>query len=200
MTEFETPHGPARVTAYPVERAHGALLLGHGAGGGFAAPDLTAATEVANARGFHVAQIEQPYRVAGKRAPAPARQLDAAWLSVAKELAGSWYAGLPLLFGGRSSGSRVACRTAADGGAAAVLCLAFPEHPPGKPERSRQSELDAVELPTLVVQGRKDAFGAPLVRGRQELVTLDGDHSLKADISGLRTAVAEWLERIKAVI
>lgn len=193
-TEVETPHGPARVELHPAPRPAGAaLLLGHGAGGGFGAPDLHAVTGVATDAGFDVVQIKQPYRVAGRRAPAPARQLDAAWLAVVAHLRAGRCAGMPLIFGGRSSGARVACRTSAEGGASAVLCLAFPEHPPGKPERSRQAELDAVALPVLVVQGERDPFGRPTVAGRHELVMVAGDHSLKTEPDTLRRSVAEWL-------
>jgi pimeloyl-ACP methyl ester carboxylesterase len=104
-----------------------------------------------------VALVEQPYRVAGRRAPAPAAQLDTAWLAVVDHLRGE----LPLLFGGRSSGARVACRTATAGGAAGVLCLAFPVHPPGRPEKDRLAELAAPTVPVLVVQGERDPFGRP---------------------------------------
>ncbi|MGH3978394.1 MAG: alpha/beta hydrolase family protein, partial [Pseudonocardiaceae bacterium] len=142
-----------------------------------------------------VALVEQPYRVAGRRAPAPARQLDAAWLAVAARLGDGVFADLPLVFGGRSSGARVACRTAADGGAAAVLCLAFPVHPVGRPDRSRMGELDCVEVPVLVVQGERDPFGRPEPAAGREVVLLSGDHSLKVDPVGVGRAVGEWLER-----
>lgn len=102
----------------------------------------------------------------------------------------------PLATGGRSFGARVACRTAADTGADAVLCLAFPEHPPGKPEKSRQGELDAVEVPVLVVQGKSDPFGMPTASGMREVVAIKGNHSLKSDLDGLGQAVASWLARI----
>ncbi|PXY21063.1 alpha/beta family hydrolase [Prauserella muralis] len=194
--EIDTPHGPARAELHCAEEGSAALLLGHGAGGGIEAPDLVTATRSAQAAGVHVALVEQPYRVAGRRAPAPAKQLDTAWLAVAEELAGTWFDGLPLVFGGRSSGARVACRTAAEGQAAAVLCLAFPVHPPGKPEKTRQPELDAVEVPTLVVQGERDPFGNPEAGPHHEVVVLPGDHSLKADPDGLSRAVAEWLGRV----
>jgi predicted alpha/beta-hydrolase family hydrolase len=144
----------------------------------------------------HVALVEQPYRVAGRKAPAPARQLDVAWLAVADDLGERWFDGLPLLFGGRSSGARVACRTSVDGQAVAVLCLAFPVHPPGKPEKSRAAELAGVEVPTLVVQGETDPFGRPESAHHREVVLLKGDHSLKADSDGLHRAVTEWLGRI----
>ncbi|NUT95498.1 MAG: alpha/beta hydrolase, partial [Saccharothrix sp.] len=173
-----------------------ALLLGHGAGGGIAAPDLVAATRAAVDAGVHVALVEQPYRVAGRRAPAPAKQLDAAWLAVAEDLGETWFDEVPLLFGGRSSGARVACRTSAEGQAVAVLCLAFPVHPPGKPEKSRLDELEGVEVPALVVQGETDPFGRPDPAHHREVVLLKGDHNLKADLDGVHRAVAEWLGRI----
>src|SRR5882757_8176051 len=175
MLEIETPHGLARVDLHCVPEGRAGLLLGHGAGGGVSAPDLVAAAQSARRAGVHVALVEQPYRVAGRRAPAPAKQLDTAWLAVVEYLGAGVLEGLPLVFGGRSSGARVACRTSEEGGAAAVLCLAFPVHPPGKPEKDRLPELAGVEVPVLVVQG---------------------DHSLKGDLDGLARAVGEWLERV----
>jgi len=143
----------------------------------------------------HVALVEQPYRVAGRRAPAPARELDAAWLTVAEELTAGVFADLPLVFGGRSSGARVACRTAAEGGACAVLCLAFPVHPVDRPEKSRMPELDGVEVPVLVVQGESDPFGRPEPDPGREVVLLAEGHTLGADPDALGRTVAEWLER-----
>jgi len=192
----DTPHGPAAVKLHRAPDARAALLLGHGAGGGLTAPDLVAATRAAQRVGVDVALVEQPYRVAGRRAPPPAAQLDAAWLAVADELGRRSFDGMPLVFGGRSSGARVACRTASAGGAAAVLCLAFPVHPPGKPEKTRLDELDSVEQPVLVVQGERDPFGRPPPHAHRELVLLPGDHSLKADPDALGRAVGEWLDRV----
>jgi predicted alpha/beta-hydrolase family hydrolase len=143
-----------------------------------------------------VALVEQPYRVAGRRAPAPAGQLDEAWLAVVDDLAERWFVDLPLVFGGRSSGARVACRTASEGEAVAVLCLAFPLHPPGKPEKTRLPELDGVDVPVLVVQGEKDTFGRPEPAHHREVVLLPGDHSLKADVKGVSQTVQEWLARV----
>jgi predicted alpha/beta-hydrolase family hydrolase len=194
--EIPTPRGIARAELHRAPEARAGLLLGHGAGGGVEAPDLVAAARAAVAAGVDVALVEQPYRVAGRRAPAPASHLDEAWLAVAAVLASGWFDGLPLVFGGRSSGARVACRCAAGGQAVAVLCLAFPLHPPGKPEKSRAAELAAVEVPTLVVQGERDPFGRPEPAHHRELVLLDGDHSLKKDPVGLSRAVEEWLDRI----
>jgi predicted alpha/beta-hydrolase family hydrolase len=174
----------------PVEEPRGTLVLGHGAGGGVTARDLVAATKAAHAAQFGVVLVEQPYRVAGRKSPAPAAQLDAAWTSVVEQLD---LAGLPLVTGGRSSGARVACRTAAATGAAGVLCLAFPVHPPGRPEKTRLGELDAVDVPVLVVQGESDPFGMPPPADNREVVRLRGNHSLAGDMEGLRIAVRDWL-------
>jgi uncharacterized protein len=173
-----------------------ALVLGHGAGGGVAAPDLVAATTAALAEGMRVALVEQPYRVAGRRSPAPPKQLDAAWVAVVEWLRADALAGLPLLMGGRSSGARVACRTAAETGAAAVLCLAFPLHPPGRPDRSRLAELTAVRVPVLVVQGERDPFGVPPAGRQRKVARVAGDHSLRADQAGVTAAVGSWLRRV----
>jgi predicted alpha/beta-hydrolase family hydrolase len=199
--EIDTPHGDARAELHCASDARAALLLGHGAGGGVAAPDLVAVIRAAIKVGVHVALVEQPYRVAGRKAPAPARQLDTAWLAVADDLGERWFSGLPLIFGGRSSGARVACRTASDGQASAVLCLAFPLHPPGKTDKegrpqSRQPELDAVEVPMLIVQGEQDPFGTPEPAPHREVVGLAGDHSLKKDSATLTRATGEWLDRV----
>lgn len=189
--DVETPHGRAVVHLRAVDDPRAALILGHGAGGGVTARDLVAVTEAARSLGFSVALVEQPYRVAGRRSPAPAAQLDAAWVSVISQLP---LAGPPVLVGGRSAGARVACRTAADVGAAAVLCLAFPLHPPGRPEKSRLEELDAVELPTLVVQGERDPFGLPPAGPNRTVVTVPGTHSLRSS-GTIAAVVRDWLEK-----
>ena len=197
VLEIATPHGPARAHLHAVDAPRAALVLGHGAGGGVGAPDLVAATDAALSAGVAVALVEQPYRVAGRRSPAPATQLDAAWLAVVEHLRGHELADHMLVTGGRSSGARVACRTAAAAGAVGVLCLAFPVHPPGKPEKSRLDELDAVKVPVLVVQGERDPFGMPpSKRGRRKVVTVAGDHSLKADLPAVQAAVLAWLRRL----
>jgi predicted alpha/beta-hydrolase family hydrolase len=189
--EVATPTGPARVHLH---RGGGValLVLGHGAGGGVTAPDLQAATKAALETGFDVALVEQPYRVAGRRSPAPAARLDEAWRAVVAAVAGD---DRPLVTGGRSSGARVACRTAADTGARGVLCLAFPVHPPGRPDKTRLPELDGVDVPVLVVQGDRDPFGMPPTARGRKVVVLQGDHGLKKEHARLRDAVAGWLQQ-----
>jgi uncharacterized protein len=196
VLEVETPSGLARVHLHFAEAPVGALVLGHGAGGGVDAPDLVAATEVALEEHFSVALVEQPYRVAGRRAPAPAQRLDEAWTAVVERLRGHELEGLPLVVGGRSAGARVACRTAAETGAIAVLCLAFPVHAPGRPEKTREYELDAVKQPVLVVQGERDPFGMPVDGPNRRVVTVAGNHSLSADLDAVRTALRSWLAEI----
>ncbi|MCW2600607.1 MAG: uncharacterized protein JWM02_2436 [Frankiales bacterium] len=153
-TDVETAVGVARV--HLSGRGNPLLVLGHGAGGGIEALDLLAARDAGLSLGWRVALVEQPWRVRGRKiAEAPTR-LDAAWVDVLATLSGA-----PLVVGGRSAGARVACRTAKQVGADAVLCLAFPLHPPGRPERTRIGELLGVAVPLLVVQGDRDAFGMP---------------------------------------
>ncbi|MEU9242099.1 alpha/beta family hydrolase [Streptomyces sp. NPDC048385] len=171
-----TEAGDARVTWYESERARLVLALGHGAGGGIEARDLQAVAAVLPGHGVTVALVEQPWRVAGKKmAPAP-KTLDAGWRGVWPALAAP---GLRVVSGGRSAGARVACRTATELGAAAVLALSFPLHPPGRPEKSRAGELLGAGVPTLVVQGGNDPFGKPdeFPDGAYELVGVPGaDH------------------------
>ena len=181
MLEVESPSGRALVYLHAAERPRAGLVLGHGAGGGVEAPDLVA----------------QPYRVAGRRSPAAAGQLDAAWLAVVSRLRPRELHGLPLLVGGRSLGARVACRTAGLTDAVAVVCLAFPLQPPRRsgsaPRPSRLAELDEVAVPTLVVQGARDPFGIPPPGRQRKVVEVAGDHSLKADLPAVAAALRSWL-------
>jgi predicted alpha/beta-hydrolase family hydrolase len=198
VAEVDTPHGPARVHVYPAERPRAALVLGHGAAGGVEAPDLVAARTAAVAERVSVALVEQPYRVAGRRSPAPARQLDAAFIAIVEHLVTGERRELPFVVGGRSLGGRVACRTVAATGAVGVLCLAFPLQPPRRSAESRLPELDAVPVPTLVVQGERDPFGIPPPGPRREVVLVAGDHGLKADLDAVGTAVRGWLHGLLA--
>lgn len=199
---MESPAGAARVYLHAADRPRAWLVLGHGAGGGVEAPDLVAAREAALQERVSVGLVEQPYRVKGRRSPAPARQLDAAWVAVVSRLRERELGELPLLVGGRSSGARVACRTFPVTDAAGVMCLAFPLQPPrreGKtPAPSRLPELDAVAVPTLVVQGARDPFGIPPAGAGRTVVEVQGDHSLRADLPAVSAAVQSWLTALLA--
>ncbi|WP_434317983.1 alpha/beta hydrolase family protein [Leifsonia sp. P73] len=173
--DVPTAAGPGRLVVAPAEHPRALLWLGHGAGGGIGAADLTALAAELPALGVTVARYEQPWRVAGKKVASRPPALDAAWLETAPvvaDLAG----GVPVIVGGRSAGARVACRTAAETGAVAVVCLAFPLHPPGRPDVTRLDELLTPDVPVLVLQGDRDTFGgADLLRA--ELATAPGDHA-----------------------
>jgi uncharacterized protein len=198
ICDLETPHGPARAHLRVAEGASAALVLGHGAGGGVGAPDLQAAASAAAELRLSVALIEQPYRVAGRRSQAPAAQLDSAWVAVIEQLRTGLLANARIVAGGRSAGARVACRTATAADAVAVLCLAFPLHPPGRgddPSKSRLGELEAVRVPVLVVQGERDPFGMPAAGRRRTVVRVPGNHSLRSSAM-VRDAVAGWLPRV----
>ncbi|CAM5557395.1 hypothetical protein SXANM310S_00892 [Streptomyces xanthochromogenes] len=173
---IETGAGDARITWHPAKKARLVLAVSHGAGGGIEARDLQALAGALPPLGVSVALVEQPWRVAGKKlAPAP-RTLDTGWRDLWPAVAKK---GLPVVAGGRSAGARVACRTAAELGAAGALALSFPLHPPGKPEKSRAPELLGAGAPTLVVQGGNDPFGKPaeFPEGAYELVDVPfADH------------------------
>ncbi|MDG4784684.1 alpha/beta hydrolase [Micromonospora sp. WMMD1102] len=192
--EIDTPRGPARVDVdLPGSEPTTLLVLGHGAGGSVDAPDLVALRGAAVAAGVTVARVTQPYRVAGRRAPAPAGQLDEAWVAVVTALLDRWPSTRTLVVGGRSSGARVACRTAGTVGASAVVALAFPLHPPGRPERSRAAEL-RTGLPTLVLNGDRDPFGIPAPGPGVRVEVRPGErHDLRVDPAGTAELVLDWL-------
>lgn len=200
VIETQTPRGLARVHLEGPPAPSGALILGHGAGGGVQAADLQAAAAAALGLGMAVALIEQPYRVAGRRAPAPAPALDEARAAVVTQLRAAQLSGLKLVLGGRSMGARVACRTAATLQAAGVLCLAFPLLPPRRsaqrPATSRLSELEASGVPTLIIQGERDPFGMPPEAPQREVVRVASDHSLRGEGSRVREAVSDWLPTV----
>ncbi len=196
--DVDTPQGPAQVTLQTPGEPSALLLIGHGASGGIDAPDILAARDVAVRAGLAVGRVLQPYRVRGSRAPVPAARLDEAWLAVSRAVsARRALRGLPVVHAGRSSGARVACRCADALGSAAVVALAFPVHPPGRPEKSRLAELAGVAAPVLVVQGERDAFGCPprrVMRSPNRLAVIPGaDHSLKRDPAMVGAAVARFL-------
>lgn len=206
-----TPAGEARITRLAARgRRRAVLVLGHGAGGGIDAPDLRALADALPPRGVEVALVEQPWRVAGKRIAPQPKVLDAGWLPVIEQVRreGAEGAGqVPIIVGGRSAGARVACRTGKDVGAVGVLALAFPLHPPGKPEKSRADELLGSGLPTLIVQGATDPFGTgaefPMLPKTHRLVALPaGNHefAVRKDqapvLDALVDAVAAWLDDV----
>jgi predicted alpha/beta-hydrolase family hydrolase len=201
-----TPVGDARVDVRAAPAARLTLVLGHGAGGGIDARDLLALAAALPARGITVVRVEQPWLVAGRKVAAPPPTLDVAWTAVLAELA---VAG-PLVVGGRSAGARVACRTAVSVGAVGCLALAFPLHPPGRPEKSRLAELVGSGVPTLVLQGDRDAFGGPGDFPAEGPFTLQrmpfADHSMRVPAAAPLTQretftlmaerVERWLRRL----
>lgn len=205
MHEIATPLGLAMLHVHqPVgvgpDGPRGTLVLGHGAGGGIEAADLVAVTAVVTAVGWRVVLVEQPWRVAGKKvAPAPAR-LDVGWrasLAGLTDVGATDFGMARRVVGGRSAGARVACRTAVETGAEAVVCLSFPLHPPGRPARSRAEELVGARVPVLVIQGERDPFGSPkevsVAAPGVEVVGVPGDHGLARGATQAADAVAAWL-------
>ncbi|MFD2079445.1 hypothetical protein SAMN05421678_115173 [Actinopolymorpha cephalotaxi] len=174
----ETPEGPARLIYNRGRRTAVTLVLGHGAGGGVDAWDLAVLAEALPEYDVTVIRVEQPWRVAGRKIASPPEKLDQGWIAALN----SMRTRTPLIVGGRSAGARVACRTARSLGAIGCLALAFPLRPPGRPDRSRADELRNTGVPTLVIQGERDAFGGPrnMPRGlrQQKVVAVPGaDHS-----------------------
>ncbi|MGZ4640882.1 MAG: alpha/beta hydrolase family protein [Blastococcus sp.] len=197
--EIDTPLGPARIHVTEGAGA-GTLVLGHGAGGGIEAADLQAVTTAAVQAGWRVLLVEQPWRVAGRKiAPAPAR-LDIGWAAVLDRVRADGLLTGPLVLGGRSAGARVACRSAGEQGAAGVLALAFPLHPPGRPEKSRADEITGVTVPVVVVQGERDTMGTPeeiaaALAGLPgaSVYAVPGDHGLRKNVDVVAAAAVTWL-------
>jgi uncharacterized protein len=194
--EIATPSGPAVAELdRPRGELRALLVLTHGAGGGVDTSDLLAIRGAALKAGIAVARVLQPYRVLGRRSPSAPAPQDTAWLAaVAAVRARRGLGGVPLFVGGRSNGARVACRTALVAGATGVLALAFPVHPPGRPEVSRLDELDGAGVPVLVVQGDRDPFGMPPPAADRELVVIEGgDHSLRRAPAAVASAVVGFV-------
>ena len=199
--EIGTSEGSARAV---VERPAGGkpsflLVLTHGSGADPDSPDLLAVGAAALRLGGVVARVTQPYRVKGRRAPGPTERQDAAWVGLVAALRPAVGAGLPLIQGGRSNGARVACRTAGAVGARAVIALAFPLHPPGRPERSRAAELAAAGTDVLVLNGERDPFGIPEGTDRTRVVVLAGEaHALSRHPGEAGRAAEAWLRDVLA--
>jgi predicted alpha/beta-hydrolase family hydrolase len=191
--EISTRGGPARVELDRPATATFLLVLTHGAGGGVDSKDLLAVRDAGLRLGGVVARVLQPYRVRGASAPGAPGPQDAAWLEIVAELRAA-NPGLPLIQGGRSNGARVACRTATPAGARAVVALAFPLHPPGRPEQSRAAELREAGTDVLVVNGERDPFGIPDARDASLVIVLPGEtHALSKKPAAVAAAVGEWL-------
>jgi uncharacterized protein len=197
VMDIETIAGPARIHLDTATDPGFLLVLTHGAGGGVDSSDLLAVRSVARDLGGVVARVLQPYRVAGGRAPGSATRQDAAWLDVITALR-ERVGDVPLIQGGRSNGARVVCRTAADAGATGVICLAYPLHPPGKPEKSRADELRAAR-PTaeaVVLNGDRDPFGIPDATDAALVHVLSGEtHALKKAGPEIVAVLEPWLRR-----
>lgn len=159
------------------------------------AADLLAVRAQALRLGGAVARVTQPFRLAGRRAPGPAAKQDEAWLEVVAVLR-KRFGDVPLVQGGRSNGARVACRTAAAAGAAGVVALAFPLHPPGRPEKTRVDELRSAGVEVLVVNGDRDPFGVPDPADAAQVTILPKErHDLGKDPAAVGRAVEPWLRR-----
>jgi uncharacterized protein len=195
---LSTPQGDARLHADRARRPIATLLLNHGAGGGVEAPDLAALARDLPREGITVLRLEQPWRVAGRRVAPAGKVLDACLVRIADRLRPR----TPLVLGGRSAGARSACRTAHHLGASGVLALAFPLHPPGRPESSRVDELTAVQVPVLVVQGERDPFGGPdeFPPGPPVVVVPGGDHGLAVPKRGVLTQAEAWALVVEATL
>ena len=190
-----TPSGPARIDLDEPDTPSFLLVMTHGANGGLATPDLLAVRAAGLALGGAVARVLQPLRLAGRRAPGPEARQDEAWLAVVAALR-ERYGDLPLIQGGRSNGARVACRTALKASARGVIALAFPLHPPGRPERSRADELYRAGVEVVVVNGERDPFGVPdPAPGVRVYVLPDDGHELARDPGQVARLVTGWLRR-----
>ena len=193
-----TPHGDARLVRDRSRHPVATLLLGHGAGGGVDAPDLAALAAALPRNGVSVVRVEQPWRVAGKKVASRPEVLDECFVAAADRLR----VRTPLIVGGRSAGARSAARTARQLGASGYVALAFPLHPPGRPDRSRLAELEAVTVPTLVVQGERDPFGTPeeFPVDRELTVVPGGDHSFRVPKRGPVSAEEAMAIVVEAVL
>ena len=204
VREISTPVGMARAHLWRPPHPRGAVVLGHGAGGSSWSADLLALTDL-SAHGWLLILVEQPWRVAGRKVATPPAQLDVAWLAVMAELtSGRGAIPRPWVVGGRSSGARVACRTAAAVQADAVLALSFPLHPPGRPEKSRAGEAQQVTAAgtrLAVIQGEKDPFGRPeevraALGAGAEVVAASGTHSFTKTPADVLAAAAAFLSTL----
>lgn len=202
-SRFATPHGEARTVTNRARTPIATLLLSHGAGGGIGSRDLAALATTLPRQGVTVVCFEQPWVLAGRKVASPPPTLDVGLRAAAGRLRSS----RPLIVGGRSAGARSAARCAIGLGASGCLALAFPLHPPGRPEKSRLDELLGAGVPTLVVQGERDPFGTPeeFPEDTDMCVIPGGDHGFAVPKRGLVSeeesmeivveAALEWIIR-----
>jgi uncharacterized protein len=195
--QFDVPtrHGTGVVELRRPRDARALVVLTHGAGGEPDTPDVRAAADAAFGLGAAVALVTQPYRVAGRGTPPTPATQGAAWQEIVTVLRRRRGLGpVPLVLGGRSNGARLAARTARDCGASAVLALAFPLHPPGRPDKTRIGELDAAGVPVLVLQGDRDPFGLPPPAAQRHVVVLPGDgHGLRRNTDAIAVETTRFL-------
>jgi uncharacterized protein len=182
--DLDRPKSPAALVA-----------LTHGAGGGVSTKDVLAVRDALLDAGVAVALVTQPFRVSGRRTPPAPGPQDAAWVTLLTALhKRRGLSSLPLFLGGRSNGARVACRTADTLDAAGVVALAYPLHPPGRPEKSRLDELELPTCPVLVVQGDRDPFGMPPSGPDRSVEVIPGaDHNLRKDTAAVADLVARFV-------
>jgi predicted alpha/beta-hydrolase family hydrolase len=185
------------------------VVLAHGAGAPSDSPFLTRIAGGLAAAGLCVVRFDFPYMERRRRGgrtggpPDPPPVLRERWLAVIETVGGAG----DLVIGGKSLGGRVASLVADEVGVAGLVCLGYPFHPPGRPERLRTAHLAALRTPTLIVQGERDPFG-----GRDEIagydlseairihLLTDGDHSFKPRARSGRTLDDNLDEAIAAVL
>jgi len=202
-TPVDTAYGPGRLVVHRARAATATLVLSHGAGKGIEARDLAALAAALPRQQLTVALFEQPWRVAGKKVASAPATLDIGLEAAVRTLRPRG----PLVVGGRSAGARSAARSAVRLGAVGCLALAFPLHPPGRPERTRVAELTGADVPTLVVQGERDPMGRPeeFPDGTDLAVVPAADHGFAVPARAAVTqaealdvvveAVLEWMIR-----
>lgn len=186
------------------------VVLAHGAGAAMDTEFMNAFAEGLAGYQYRVVRFEFPYmagrRTTGKRRP-PDREpvLRETWKQVISSVAAN-----KLVIGGKSMGGRIASLIADEVAAAGLVCLGYPFHPMGKPDKLRIAHLQTIGTPTLIVQGQRDPFGAPAEvesYGLSEKVTVhwlaDGDHSFmprKASGRSLKENLDEAVARIAAFL
>ncbi len=208
VPDYHPSMEPARLLFDGPEEARLTLVLAHGAGAPMNSPFLNAVARGVAEGGTRVARFEFPYmhaRREGGRRGAPDRPpvLEQGWRDVIAQLGG----GGRLVIGGKSLGGRIASMVADEAGVRGLVCLGYPFHPPGKPERQRTKHLETLRTPALIVQGTRDALGSREdVAGYRLSAAIriawieDGDHSFKPRAASGRTEAQNLAEAIARVL